>query len=108
MDMVFAYAGTESLEKEMKKVYLEDMKIGDVFLKGSLPGHCVIVVDMAENNETGEKLFMIAQSYMSEQDIHILKNNCSNLSPWYSMNFGERLKTPEWEFTEDQLYRFEN
>ena len=40
------------------------MQIGDVFLKGSLPGHCVIVVDMAENNETGEKLFMIAQSYM--------------------------------------------
>ncbi len=109
MDMVFAYAGTESLEKEMKKIDLEDMQIGDVFLKGSLPGHCVIVVDMAENNETGEKLFMIAQSYMPAQDIHILKNNNdSNLSPWYSMKFGEKLKTPEWEFTKEQLYRFEN
>ena len=109
LDMVFAYAGTESLEKEMKKINLEDMEIGDVFLKGSLPGHCVIVVDMAENNETGEKLFMIAQSYMPAQDIHILKNNNdSSLSPWYSMNFDKNLKTPEWEFTKDQLYRFEN
>ncbi len=109
LDMVFAYAGTESLEKEMKKINLEDMEIGDVFLKGSLPGHCVIVVDMAENNETGEKLFMIAQSYMPAQDIHILKNNNdSGLSPWYSMNFDKNLKTPEWEFTKDQLYRFEN
>ncbi|HHY24936.1 MAG TPA: DUF4846 domain-containing protein [Clostridiaceae bacterium] len=64
---------------------------------------------MVGNKETGEKLFMIEQSYMLAQDIHILKNNNdSNLSPWYSMNFGEKLKTPEWEFTKDQLYRFES
>ncbi|NLC67809.1 MAG: DUF4846 domain-containing protein [Clostridiaceae bacterium] len=109
LDMVFAYAGTESLEKEMKNVNLSDMQIGDIFLKGSLPGHCVIIVDMAENKETGEKLFMIAQSYMPAQDIHILKNNNDkSISPWYSLNFGEFLRTPEWEFTANQLYRFED
>lgn len=109
LDMVFAYAGTESLEKEMKKVKLSDMQIGDVFLKGSLPGHCVIIVDMAENEDTGEKLFMIAQSYMPAQDIHILKNdNDKSISPWYSANFGQILKTPEWKFTDDQLYRFDD
>jgi hypothetical protein len=108
MDMVFAYAGTVSLSKEMKNVPLEDIKIGDVFLKGDLPGHCVIVVDMAEDKSSGEKLFMVAQSYMPAQDIHILKNlEVSRLSPWYSVKFGEKLSTPEWEFTEDQLYRFE-
>lgn len=107
MDMVFAYANTESLEKEMRNIGLEDMQIGDVFLKGSLPGHCVIIVDMAENEETGEKLFMIAQSYMPAQDIHILKNEKErDISPWYSLNFGEKLITPEWEFTRNQLYRF--
>jgi hypothetical protein len=109
MDMVFAYAGTESLEKEMKNIELSDMQIGDVFLKGSLPGHCVIIVDMAENKDTGEKLFIIAQSYMPAQDIHILKNNNDkSISPWYSADFGEILITPEWKFTRDQLYRFDD
>lgn len=109
MDMVFAYASTVSLASEMKNVPVEEMKIGDVFLKGDLPGHCVIIVDMAENKSTGEKLFMVAQSYMPAQDIHILKNpEDPKLSPWYRADFGERLKTPEWEFTKNQLMRFED
>jgi hypothetical protein len=68
------------------------MQIGDVFLKGEDPGHCVIVLDIVEHEETKEKLFMVAQSYMPAQDIHILKNpkNEKN-SPWYSINFGEKL-----------------
>lgn len=107
MDMVFAYAGTESLVREMKKVPLEEMRIGDVFLKGNLPGHCVVVVDMAENSKTGERLFMIAQSYMPAQDIHVLKNPAnSGRSPWYPIKFGESLDTPEWKFDRNQLMRF--
>jgi hypothetical protein len=109
LDMVFAYAGTLSLAGEMKNVPLEDMRIGDVFLKGEDPGHCVIVVDMAENRSTGEKLFMLAQSYMPAQDIHILKNpRNEEISPWYPLNFGETLITPEWSFNKNQLVRFQN
>jgi hypothetical protein len=107
LDTVFAYAGTLSLSQEMKRVTLEDMEIGDVFLQGGSPGHCVIVVDVAENKETGERLFMLAQSYMPAQDIHILKNLRENeLSPWYSLGFGETLETPEWSFSKDDLMRF--
>lgn len=107
MDMVFAYANTESLSRDLEKVRIENMQIGDIFMKGSLPGHCVIVVDMAENKKSGEKLFMIAQSYMPAQDIHILKNmNNKNISPWYSINFGNTLRTPEWKFYSNQLMRF--
>ncbi len=107
LDMVFAYAGTLSLSKEMEKVSLDDMKIGDVFLKGEDPGHCAIVLDIAENKATKEKLFMLAQSYMPAQDIHILKNpENSELSPWFSVNFGETLLTPEWKFYKYQLMRF--
>lgn|GEM_PF-323881 len=109
LDMVFAYAGTLSLSQEMKKVPLEDMRIGDVFLKGENPGHCAIVVDMAEDKDTGEKLFILAQSYMPAQDIHILKNpKNSRLTPWYSVKFGDRLDTPEWQFDKNQLFRFED
>lgn len=107
MDVVFTYAGTVSLEKELSTVAVEDMKIGDVFIKGSLPGHCVIVIDMAVNKKTGEKLFMVAQSYMPAQNIHILKSSENEgISPWYSTNFGDTLTTPEWEFKREQLRRF--
>lgn len=107
LDTVFAFAGTLSLSKEMKKVPLEDLQIGDVFIEGGNPGHCAIVLDVAENKATGEKIFILSQSYMPAQDIHILKNPANDEgNPWYSINFGERLRTPEWEFTKDQLACF--
>lgn len=107
MDIVFAYSSTLSLDEELKSVDVKDMQIGDVFIKGGSPGHCAIVVDMAENKETGEKVFMLAQSYMPAQQTQLLINlNDQYLSPWYSLDFGENLKTPEWSFTKDQLKRF--
>ena len=107
LDMVFAYAGTLSLSKEMESIPLEEMQPGDVFIYGQTPGHCVIVLDMAENKTTAEKCFILAQGYMPAQEMHILKNPANaEGNPWYRTNFGEKLSTPEWEFTKDQLMRF--
>ncbi|SCX81478.1 DUF4846 domain-containing protein [Alkaliphilus peptidifermentans] len=107
LDIVFAYAGTISLSQELHPVAVEEMEIGDVFIQGGSPGHAVIVVDMAENIETGEKLFLLAQSYMPAQDTQILINPMDKeLSPWYSLNFGETLYTPEWTFSRRDLKRF--
>lgn len=107
LDVVFAYASTISLSRELKPVELNDMKIGDVFIQGGSPGHCVIVVDMAEDPASGKKLFMLAQSYMPAQDIHILKNpRDDDSSPWYPLDFGEKLVTPEWTFDKGDLKRF--
>ena len=109
LDVVFAYAGTLSLSKEMKSIPVEEMQPGDVFMYGNTPGHCVIVLDMAENQVTGEKRFILAQGYMPAQEIHILKNPANEEgNPWYGMDFGEKLSTPEWTFTRDQLMRFEH
>lgn len=107
LQLVFTYAGTLSLAKEMKPTKLDELQIGDVFIKGGSPGHAVIVVDMAENNTTGEKLFILAQSYMPAQEIQILKNPMApNLSPWYSTKFSGPLLTPEWTFQKSQLKSF--
>lgn len=107
LDMVYAYAGTASLDKELKSVEVKDMQVGDIFIKGGSPGHCVIVTDMAVNKTAGEKVFMIAQGFMPAQDMHILKNNNDkNISPWYYLDFGETLNTPEYSFTAEQLKRF--
>jgi hypothetical protein len=109
LEMVFNYAGTLSLSKELKTVALQDMRIGDVFILGGSPGHAVIVVDKATNAKTGKQLFMLAQSYMPAQEIQVLINpNDAASSPWYPLDFGELLETPEWDFTASQLMRFDD
>lgn len=108
MNMVFNYAGTASLTKELKSIPLSQMQIGDVFIKGGSPGHAVIVVDMAVNTKTNKKVFMIAQSYMPAQDIHILINkNKPTFSPWYDLEeTAEHIYTPEWTFEATELKKF--
>ncbi|WP_243348233.1 DUF4846 domain-containing protein [Parabacteroides sp. FAFU027] len=103
LDFVFMYAGTLSLSKSLHSKSIREIKIGDVFIKGGSPGHAVIVVDMAEN-KTGEKIFMLAQSYMPAQETQILKNpDNAQLSPWYSADISGDLETPEWIFKTNQL-----
>ena len=107
MDIIFSYAGTLSLAKELKPVSIKNIQIGDVFIQGGSPGHAVVVVDLVENKETGERRFLLAQSYMPAQEIHVLKNMANaNGSPWYS-NFSEgNIGTPEWGFRVEDLKRF--
>lgn len=102
LDVVYAYASTLSLEKELTAMSFEDLDIGDVLIQGGAPGHCVIVVDMAVNENTGEKIFMLAQSYMPAQDIQILKGDKED-SPWFSADVEDRLSTPEWTFSTTDL-----
>lgn len=107
MEMIFSYAGTLSLSKELVPVTIEELTIGDVFIQGGSPGHAVIVVDVAENESTKEKIFLLAQSYMPAQETHVLMNlNDAELSPWYKTSFGEKLETPEWTFSSSDLKRF--
>ena len=108
MNIVFTYAGTASLTKELTSISLSQMKIGDVFIKGGSPGHALIIVDMAINPKTNKKLFMIAQSYMPAQDIHILINkNNTTISPWYELDEkATEIETAEWTFEGNQLKRF--
>lgn len=108
MEVIFSYAGTLSLSKELKPVNIDDLKIGDVFIQGGSPGHAIIVVDFALNSQTNEKIFLLAQSYMPAQEIQILKNpNNNKISPWYPVDFGEILETPEWTFYKTDIKRFE-
>lgn len=104
LKFIYTYAGTLSLSKEMKKTDIKDIEIGDVFIQGGLPGHAVIVVDIAVNKETGEKIMMLAQSYIPSQELHILKS-ISFISPWYKVE-DAKLITPEWLFERGSLKKW--
>jgi len=107
MTLVFAYANTYSLERELVSVPRAAIKIGDVFIKGGFPGHAVLVADMAVSRKTGEKRFLLIQSYMPAQEMHVLKNPAApDGSPWYPAAFTGPLVTPEWTFAEGALRRW--
>jgi hypothetical protein len=108
LEIIFSYAGSMSLSKELVPVEIEEMKVGDVFIRGGFPGHAMQVADMAENRETGKRIFLLIQSYMPAQEIQVVINpNNKKLNPWYSTDFGDKLATPEWDFYRNQLMRFE-
>lgn len=105
LEIVFAYAGSLSLSKELKPVPVTDIQIGDVFIMGGSPGHAIIVADMAVDG-SGKKIFLVVQSYMPAQEIHVLRNpNERSISPWYFVPDDELL-TPEWTFSSRDLKRF--
>lgn len=108
MELIFMYAGTYSLNKELKPVNLTDIQIGDVFIQTGNPyGHAILVVDIAIHRQTRKKIMMLTQSYMPAQEIHILKNpQNKQLSPWYFCDFENELQTPEWTFYKNNLKRF--
>lgn len=115
LDMVFTYAGTLSLSKELRPVHITDLQIGDVFIHGGSPGHAIIVVDMAKDikEHTGDKCFLVAESYMPAQDIHILMNIVNEgMNPWYStysiLRAGEDYNFATYFFNFKELRRFNN
>ncbi len=106
LEMVFSYAGTASMSKELKDCSSSPVQPGDVFIQGGHPGHAVIVVDVASDGK-GDQVFLLAQSYMPAQEIHVLKNlRDPSLSPWFKLNDGDELVTPEWTFRWDQRKRW--
>ena len=106
LDLVFAFAGTASLGKELKSVAEPGIQIGDVFIKSGFPGHAVLVADMAENKLTSSKRFLLVQSFMPAQDMHIVKNPANgDGSPWYAVP-SDALVTPEWTFPQGSLKRW--
>ena len=110
LDFVFNYAGSLSLSKELVKTDYKNIRIGDVLIHGGSPGHAVLVVDMATNRVTREKIFLIVQSYMPAQEIQVL-NNLENesISPWYKADIKkEIIETAEWQFYSNEFKRFKS
>jgi hypothetical protein len=110
MDKVFAFANTASLKRQLVPVG-DPLRVepGDVFIQGATAagfGHAVIVVDVAER-AGGARAFLLAQSYMPAQEIHVLRNPRDPESPWYTPTADGSLETPEWTFGPRSLMRFE-
>jgi hypothetical protein len=107
---VFGYAGTLSLSRELRRVSLEEVRPGDVLIHGGRPGHAVLVADVAEHPQSGQRYLLLAQSYMPAQNIHILRNTAQPaLGAWFAVPAPDAplVETPEWTFARTELGRFD-
>jgi len=103
---VFGMCGSASLAKQLSSISLKDIAPGDVLIRGGFPGHALIVMDVAANKD-GQKIYLIAQSYMPAQDIHVLLNPANkSKSPWYEVDENKLIETPEYTFKREELKRW--
>lgn len=106
LDAVFTYAGSASLARDLVPVPAADpVEAGDVFVQGGFPGHAVLVADVAEDGR-GRRAFLLVQSYMPAQQVHVLRAPGSPLDPWYPADAPGPLVTPEWTFPSRARGRF--
>src|SRR5262245_4372644 len=108
LDIVFRYAGTLSLSRELKPVpHLSEAAIGDVLVHGGTPGHAVLIVDLAVEPASGRKLALLAQGFMPAQSVHVLRNPLDpDLSPWFALTDDRPVVMPEWMLRPDELKTF--
>lgn len=103
---IMMYAGTQSLSRDMQKINANDVQIGDAYVQGGAPGygHGVLILDMAQS-ASGEKIMLLGQSYNPAEEFNILKSD-DDVSPWFRVDFGEELVTPQWTFLKEHARRF--
>lgn len=104
LEVLYTYAGTASLSKELKMTNPSNIKPGDVLITPGFPGHAVLVIDVAQNDR-GQKLILIGQSFMPAQQFHILKPQLGSnqQSPWFHWPENGSFITPEWTFNVNNL-----
>jgi hypothetical protein len=99
---VFTYCSTRTLRRQL----LPDpnffaIDAGEVLIRAGSPGHAMLVADVAEDDH-GHRIYLLAQSYMPAQDIHIVVAPDGGLSPWYRADIPV-VYTPEWIFKTNEL-----
>ncbi len=106
LDIVFMYAGTISLNRDMKKVNRKaTFHIGDVIIVAGSPGHAVLIVDRVKNDKN-EYLYLIAEGYTPAQSIHILDSGEAGISPWFKIEKTGSIDVKRYYFSKPNIRCF--
>jgi len=108
LDIVYGFASTRSLARELRPVgRFADAAIGDVLVRPGAPGHAVVIVDMASDPDSGHRMVIIAEGDMPARSLRISRNpQDPALGPWQPLRDGEPLMLPGTSFDAGQLRRF--
>lgn len=104
LDVVYTYASTISLSKELKPA--SSFEVGTIVIYAGSPGHCFIIIDEAVNKD-GEKVYKLAEGYTPAQSIYVLRNlNEDGANPWYKLKGGV-IETASYRFESYKSGKFE-
>lgn len=108
LNLVFNYAGTISLDRESVPILKnDDIQTGDFLITPGSPGHSVFIVGTAKN-AAGKKVYLLAESFMPAQDVHIIINPKNlRISPWYELDINApQTVTARYIFKSGSVKRF--
>jgi hypothetical protein len=104
LDIVYTYANTVSLCRELKKA--DGLQTGTVIIFPGNPGHCCMIMDEAVT-DIQDTVFKLVEGYMPAQSIYVLSNPYEpEWSPWYHLGKGE-INTASCSFRSYFLKKFE-
>lgn len=109
LNLIYTYAGTMSLNHELKEIKaINKLQIGDMLIVGGFPGHIIMIADIAEN-VNGERQFLLIQGNTPAQSIHMLKNlDDTSISPWYNLEINSEISVPGFTFANSKFVRFKD
>ena len=107
LNLIYTYAGTQSLYSELPKISeVKKLEVGDMLVTPGFPGHIIMIVDKA-THANGDNLFIFAQGNTPAQSVHMLKNpSDSSISPWFKLEMGAAVQIPTYYFNTSQFIRF--
>ncbi|HET7001076.1 MAG TPA: DUF4846 domain-containing protein [Puia sp.] len=104
LDIVYTYANTVSLCKELKKA--DGLQTGTVIIFPGNPGHCCIIIDEAITDKR-DTVYKLAEGYMPAQSMYVLSNPFEpEWNPWYHLGKAE-INTASCSFRSYYLKKFE-
>ena len=111
---LFVYISMSTLQEDLVQVEdvdADETKVGDISLGTTKGGKktALMVADICQSEETGEKLMLLVQGGAPAQQLHIVENPADEeLSPWYPCGFAADLKTPDASIPIEERYRYKN
>lgn len=106
LDIIFMYAGTASLHRDLEKVQHTDLEVGDLFISPGFPGHTVMVADIVVNTRGHKKLLLI-EGFTPAMNAHVVQHVPSIIGGvWFDFESDGTLKTPVWDFSSSEIRRF--
>jgi len=110
LSFIFANSNINTLLADIQSVSVNNIMPGDVFIQTNHPGQAVIVLDVAYNPVTGDRIFLLAKIYSTARTACVLVNpkEAWSGSPWYTIKTGEnKIATPGYAFYKQDLRRFQ-
>ena len=106
LNLVFAESHTQQFYFAFPVIERHKIQVGDFFVKKSIKGHAVMIVDLAQNAK-GDLIALIGQGDTPACEFHLLNYKKNN--PWIPLDFSrEDIPLPiNKKMTWDGLRRFE-